>query len=455
MPVTLHALLIVAAAIVPPSLSLDEAVSLAAARHPSVRIARARTRAARESIELAHLAYHPHADLLLQENRGTRNNVSGLLLPQGVIPQVAGPVNPASGVTRFGSALGALFTWEPFDFGLRRARMDVAESESSQARAAEESAALDVASAAADAFLVALAAAETVRAAQATVERMQVLDRTIATLVANQLKAGAEGSRARAELARARTQLAQTEQAAALARAALAEAVGSADRPVSPVAADLLRVMPDQPLTQFVADANPRALAGRAALDVAHARVKATEKTARPRLALQAAAADRGAGFSGDGRPLGGDDGIVPNVGNWAVGFNVTYGLHEASERRARLRVERSNEDAEAARYDQTLESVRKDIVQADALVEGARRVAENTPVQLAAARDAATQSRARYEQGLATVSDVAETEQLLARAEIEDAVARINVWRALLASARARGSLAPWLDAVHRAAGR
>src|SRR4051794_38021740 len=86
-----------------PSITIEDALALAVTRHPSVRIARARTRAARDSIELAHLAYHPHTDLLLQENRGTRNNVAGLLLPQGVIPQVAGPVNPSSGVTRFGS----------------------------------------------------------------------------------------------------------------------------------------------------------------------------------------------------------------------------------------------------------------------------------------------------------------------------------------------------------------
>jgi len=44
---------------------------------------------------------------------------------------------------------------------------------------------------------------------------------------------------------------------------------------------------------------------------------------------------------------------------------------------------------------------------------------------------------------------EVAEAQRLLAQAEIDDAVARLGVWRALLAAAQARGDLAPFLDKV------
>ena len=51
----------------------------------------------------------------------------------------------------------------------------------------------------------------------------------------------------------------------------------------------------------------------------------------------------------------------------------------------------------------------------------GARRVAENTPIELKAARDTESQARARYQAGLATIVDVAEAQGLLVQAEGED----------------------------------
>jgi hypothetical protein len=46
---------------------------------------------------------------------------------------------------------------------------------------------------------------------------------------------------------------------------------------------------------------------------------------------------------------------------------------------------------------------------------------------------------------------DVADAEKLLAQAEIEDSLARLRVWRALLAVAASQGDLAPFLEAVHK----
>jgi outer membrane protein TolC len=78
--------------------------------------------------------------------------------------------------------------------------------------------------------------------------------------------------------------------------------------------------------------------------------------------------------------------------------------------------------------------------------MDGARRVAENTPIQLASARVLAQQSRARYDAGLATIIEVADSQRLLLQAEVGDAVARLGVWRALLADAAARGDLSDLL---------
>ena len=58
---------------------------------------------------------------------GLVNNVFGMLLPQPVIPSISGPVPGRNALTNvWGSAVGALVSWEPFDFGLRRANVGAA-----------------------------------------------------------------------------------------------------------------------------------------------------------------------------------------------------------------------------------------------------------------------------------------------------------------------------------------
>jgi outer membrane protein TolC len=74
--------------------------------------------------------------------------------------------------------------------------------------------------------------------------------------------------------------------------------------------------------------------------------------------------------------------------------------------------------------------------------MDGARRVAENTPIQLSSARTLEQQARARYDAGLADILEVADAQRLLLQAEVSDAVARLGVWRALLTDAAARGDL-------------
>ena len=80
-------------------------------------------------------------------------------------------------------------------------------------------------------------------------------------------------------------------------------------------------------------------------------------------------------------------------------------------------------------------------------MVLAARAIAANTPIQLAAARQTETQARARYDAGLASIVEVAEAQNLLAQAEYQDAAARVDVWRALLAQAVAAGDVAPFID--------
>jgi outer membrane protein len=433
----------------PLNLNLSAAVDLALRNFPSVRASQSQAAAAEAGIDVARVAYLPRLDTLWQQNLATRNNVFGLLFPQSVVPQISGPVLERSSLRgATGSAGGALLSWEPFDFGLRRANVGLARASRNQASAGVAVTRLDVAFAAADAFIGVIANEQIVRAAQVSVDRMETFAIAVQALVDNQLRPGVDASRANAELAAARNQLIQAQQDAAISQATLAEAIGQAGAPVTIDAGPLLTPpSPSSPDTPDFA-AHPLARAQAAALESAQARERVLDRSYFPRFNFQSAVFGRGTGARIDGS-FDNSRGLYPNTGNWSAGVTITFPAFDIFGIRARRRVECNNVQAEEARYDQTILTLKTQDARARALVEGARRIAENTPVQLKAAQETDLRARVRYENGLTNVIEVAEAQRLLAQAEADDAVARLAVWRALLITARTQGDLTPFLEQV------
>jgi outer membrane protein TolC len=116
---------------------------------------------------------------------------------------------------------------------------------------------------------------------------------------------------------------------------------------------------------------------------------------------------------------------------------------------KARRRIESFNLQAEQARLEQVNNTLKTQEARARALIETARKIAENTPAQVNAASQTLTRAKVRYEYGLTTIPEVAEAQRLLAQAEIDDAVARLGVWRAWLVASKLQGDLKPFLDQV------
>jgi len=66
----------------PQPLSLVGAIELARQNYPAIKATSLKSEAVRESITQAKTAYLPHVDILLDENYGTANNITGFLAPQ-------------------------------------------------------------------------------------------------------------------------------------------------------------------------------------------------------------------------------------------------------------------------------------------------------------------------------------------------------------------------------------
>jgi len=441
----------VAVAQSPRVLTLEEAVEFALKNYPAVRASLERVSAAQAGVGLAHTSYLPRADMLWQTNRATDNNITGLLLPQSVIAPITGAVTLSpSNQSAWGSAAGLLFSWEPFDFGYRGARVDAARAVRNRANAESSLTRLDVAVATLNAYLTVLAAEQTVHAAQADIDRRETFHKAVRVLVDNQLRAGADASRADAELARAKVNLARAQQQAQISKAALADILGIADTLVEVSAGAVLGPPPDGSLQVTELKAHPAAQVEQARIDEAKAQIHGLDRAYYPKFYFQSAVFGRGSVFAPAGNFLGGTNGLGLDRSNWAVGVTVTFPLFDIFGIRSRRAVEAANERAEQARYDQTLQDLTGQFRKAQASLEGARHVAENTPLELNAARTTENQERARYQAGLATLVDVADAQSLLVQAETDDALARLAVWQNLASVAAAQGDLQPFLQFLH-----
>jgi outer membrane protein len=427
-------------------LTIGQAVEGALRNYPSIRVTQEQMNAAAARIRLAQTAYLPRVDGLAQVNRATRNTFYGLLLPQGIIPSVAGvPANNLGSV--WDSGVGVLVTWQPYDFGLRAANVAAATAVRNQAQATVNRTRYDVSVATADAFLTVVAAQQTTEAARASVDSWQILLKSIHALVAAQLRPGADESRVQAELAATETQLAQAEQAIDVALSTVAQFVGvnPSQLNVSPgkMAAQL---PPDRPEPPLESAANPLAIEQNAAIAQAQSQLKAMERTYYPQFFVQGMAAARGTGLLSDGSRLGGLNGLAPTTQNYGIGLTVTFPVMDKFAIREQEAIESANIRAGQAQYQVIASNLEARFNAALATLTGARRVAANTPIEVSSARTALQQATARYQAGLAPIDDVAQAQRLLVQAQIDDALARLNVWRALLEIAAARGDLQPFL---------
>jgi outer membrane protein TolC len=435
------------------SLTISQVVQDAQNNYPAIRVSEEELNAAVANIRLARTSYLPRLDGIFEANRATRNNVFGTVLPQNILPSMSGPViGTNNGGSVWGSAAGLLVNWQPFDFGMRHAKVKSASAARDRANAYVQRTQLEVSSAAADAFLTVLAAAQAQNAAQVAVDNWETLRKSIHALTSANLRPGADESRVEAEKAAANTQLALATQAVETGQATLSKFLAKPDDIVKPL--NSAHLLGDVPLGAdddaiFHPENTPAMLEQHAAVSQSASDLRATDRSWVPQFNLLAAGYGRGTGAETDGQRLGGANGLAPNVGNYAVGLNVTFGFLDFASIHAREASQSATLKAEESRETLVGRQLQEQFAQARATVRAMRSIAKNTPVQVASARTTLAQATARYKAGLVSIDDVAQAQRLVVQAEIDHSIARLNVWRAFLQLQSVRGNLQPFLQAA------
>lgn len=428
--------------------TVQEAVDFALAHYPAVQAALEQYNAARAGVGLARTNDLPDLNSVWQIDRGSRESVLGVLLPQSpnILTGTQGSVTAHANRPFWTSGAGVLLSWEPFDFGYRRAQIRSAIATEQRTQQQVTLTRLGVASAVAEASLALLADEQRVAVSQADLDQRQVFARSVHALVDARLRPGADASRADAEVAAARTRLILAQRDEEVGSVALAQVLGLAGTQVSIEPGPFLETPPDESWVPPPVSRNPLALVQQGRVAEEKAKISILNHAWYPHFDTEALLSGRGSQEESSGARGPASSGLTFAADNWEAGLTAQMDLTGIFAIRERKKVEVANWRQQQQLYTQTLQNLTAQQQTAVANLDGARRVAQNTPVELEASRQGAQQATARFKAGLGTSVDVAAAQDLLAQAEMDDSLARLSIWRALAELAAANGDLTPFL---------
>ena len=273
--------------------------------------------------------------------------------------------------------------------------------------------------------------------------------------VGSELKPGADASLADAQFANAQNDLIRATLSRDIAMASLANNLGLGGQPIFINGAGIAEASEPAQLQQAqpVYDNVPILQAAGAALQVQMTQKKILDKEYYPVFHFLGGVNVRGAGLSNlNGRPTGAQgSGTLPAVPNYQLALIINWNFLDIFRIRSEKKVQTHRITEQQQEYNLVLQSLRTQDVQSRARVKAALELAQNMPIQTQSARIAVSQSEARYRTGLGSVAQVAEANQTLANSRVQEAIAKVGVWRALLAVASAHGDLKPFLAEIER----
>jgi outer membrane protein len=441
------------------ALTIKDAVEIALRNYPEISAKVFKLRAAKANVKLAKTQYLPNLNLDLQESYITPNRISSAVMNNvsgfDTVPVNSGPNNTSNtGRGNVNNLDGLNFNWLLIDQGLRHANDDYAYADTRTARADVNLTKLDVAFETSEAFLDAVLRKQVIISTTAAVEHMEAANLRARTLVSQGLRPGVDTADWDYEVAKSRIALIKAERDRRLSLVDLAEKAGIASSDIEIVSEPLIRRPTN--ISGFSSGdltSHPMALLKSAEIDRWRAKQKVLDKAYRPHLWLNASVWG-----------LGGNDksnvikpvlsGFAPQVYDYMVGLTYSFPFMEYFPLKAQKEMARNNELAAKSDFDLAMQVLEKKDARARIELEQSRKIAEQTPILVDAARVREIKVIKRYGTGLTNMVSLAEAEKALASAQVEDAQAQVEVWRAILHLAYIQGDLKPFLQIVTIAEG-
>ncbi len=435
--------------------TLKGAVEYAEQYYPQMLKGQSEVRAAKTNVTIQKMnEYLPDGLVQYQEILASHNKLTQVFFGSPVFPAISGPATGSSESMQpvFFAAGGVSVDWAPLDFGLHKARITLAKTLADQVRKNYASTSLDVALTAANAYLDAVIALEQVKAAELNLQSFQQFHQVVHAQVEASLKPGADESLALAQLANAKNNLIRARLSRDLSFANLANAIGLGGKRIDIDSTGIAQQ--NEPANiqkgQAIFEQVPILQASNAALLAAMAQKKVLDKEYYPVFHFLGGVNVRGSGLSptvAGQRQSSNVSGVLPTVPNYQIAMIINWNFLDIIRLHQEKKVQLERIYQQQQDYNLILQNLRTEDMQARDRVQAALDLAANMPIQVQAAVIATQQAEARYKTGLGSVAQVAQANETLAQSRVQEAIAKVGVWRALVSVASVHGDIQPLLS--------
>jgi outer membrane protein TolC len=442
------------------TLTLKEALDLAKRNYPLIRSRAAQIEAASNEASAVRASYLPKAGLQAQALFATSNQVRGAYYSvDGLAVPVAGGIK----LNEFDSkpawtSLGAFTVdWKAITFGRLRADKNAAQTRISYSEQLLRQEIFEHQIRVIDAYLLVLNTQKLAELQQKNVVRTQNILTVTSANAASGLKAGIDSSVAAVEATKAKIQWMNSLNIAQMQNVVLSELIGRAGETVRIDTMRFYRQLPYQPLVDTLGmSSHPRLKPKQLEIEMAGNTAKLIQLNNMPTLSLMGSVWGRGSGIS---QNMNEDqsfkinssitEGLPFRAYNYLVGATISWHPTRYFETRHRYRAQQQHAISMKENYKLVSQQLTTSQKNASLQFDIAYQTAQQTPLQVAAARQALAQSNARYESGLESIMVLTQVGDLYNNSQTDYLVSVNNLWRALLLKASAHGDLDLFLEQI------
>lgn len=414
-------------------------LELAEKNYPLLKSKMLDVKVAEKGVDISKSTLIPSLDASYQVNYATYNNITGMAYSQFLVP-ISGPPsaeNNYNGV--FGSVTSLLMNWKPLTFGQRNAQTKVSRAELQYAGADEQNEIFRHKTSVINAYLDLLTTNELVKVQKNNLVRTETNLTEVKSLVNSGIRPGVDTALFKAEIARVKVELLNNQKYKEQARIALSQLLATdtifecsdtlffSSLPVNTLTVDSI----DHPLVSLYKSDIEMSLAGK----------KVLSRTALPVLGVWGTVFARGSGISYN-NTVTPSDGLSFQRYNYGVGLQLSMPLLQAVKIHPQLQQQDYLIESRREKLNEVELQLKKQQELADTAINNAMAIVKENYLFLESARFSYRAMESRYQSGLANFSDLIQAQYALVKAEADNRLAFISVWKAFLYKAAVNGNL-------------
>ncbi len=411
--------------------------------YPAIKAKEASVRSAAYKLQSAKVNYLPDLIVADQYQYSTNNGLQGSYFSNGgTAISTSGGVRDKNIFTPvFGSFTTLMVDWQAFNFGKVKQSVAFARSQVDLAKADYNNEIFQLQIRAIDAYLLVVLSQKLVSVQQENLERSKTFQTYVQSHALSGLLPGVDSSASNAEVAQAQLSLLQSRQAVQQQKIQLSLL---SNIPVDSLNVDtttFLNSIPSvTPDTGF--NNHPIIVFYRQLLQSNLERSFVVKKSSSPTIHLLGIGWARGSGINraSNDYSTSFSDGIPYQAYNYMAAVSINWNLVSLIKTKYDYRA--AMQDVDNYRYqlqEQTL-TLQKQVEDANLQYAYAVQQLQLAPVQYKAALDAYNLSNARYQAGLAPLTELIQAFTVLNRASVDVSVANNNLWRSLLQKTASSG---------------